>query len=277
MAGAVQRLLSVAHLTALEATPSELIAGAAGAGLDAVGLRIIAPRPGDIVAPVADNPQMIRELRAELGARNIQLNDIEAIIIREDTDFEVHEAALSAGAELGAAHVIANMYVEEPVQAAEQYAKLCDLAARYELCVALEFIPLSLLKTLDQALNILKLAGRTNGRLLIDAIHLSRSGGHPRDLAGVDPKLFAFAHFCDAPLKQPSPEDLPLETRQQRMLPGDGKLWLPEFVAALPSGLTIGIETPSLATAGLPVAEKIARGAAAMRRVLEKCGERSAR
>ncbi|NGN43004.1 sugar phosphate isomerase/epimerase [Mesorhizobium sp. CGMCC 1.15528] len=253
-----------------------MIAGAAGAGLDAVGLRIIAPRPGDVVAPVSGNPLAIRELKDELGARNIRLNDIEAIIIREDTDFAVFEPALAAGVELGAAHVIANMYVEEPVQAAEQYAKLCELAARHELCVALEFIPLSLLKTLDQALNILKLADQPNGRLLIDAIHLSRSGGHPRDLAGVDPKLFAFAHFCDAPLKQPSLENLPLETRQQRMLPGEGELWLPEFVAALPGNLTLGIETPSLATAGLPVAEKIARGAAAMRRVLERCGEKSA-
>lgn len=268
---AARRLLSVAHLSALEATPLELIDGAARAGLDAVGLRIIAPRAGDVVAPVAGNPTAIRALKSELKARNVALHDIEAVIVREDTDFSAIEPALAAGAELGARYVIANMYVEALPQAADQFARLCEAGARHGLDVALEFVPLSLLKTLDGALAILEAADRPNARLLVDAIHLSRSGGHPRDLAKVDPGLFAFAHFCDAPLDQPKAEDLPVETRQQRLLPGEGELWLAEFVAALPADLTISLEAPSLATAGLPVAEKIARGAAAMRRALQAC------
>lgn len=264
----IRRPLSIAHLSAIEATPLELINGAARAGLDAVGLRIIAPRPGDVVAQVAGNPGAIRELKTEFKARGVGLNDIEAIILQEETDFSRFDAALEAGAELGARHTVVNMYIEDPRQAADRFGELCTFVARHGLNAALEFIPLSLLKTLDGALAVLEGAGQPNGKLLIDAIHLSRSGGHPRDLAKVAPELFAFAHLCDAPLKQPSVEGLPTETRQQRLLPGKGELWLDEFVAALPPALPIGIEAPSLATAGLPVAEKIAMNAAAARRVL---------
>ena len=262
------RTLSIAHLSALEATPLELIDGAARAGLNAVGLRIIAPRPGDVVAQVAGKPRAIRDLKAELSARDVRLNDIEAIILREETDLSQFEAALVAGAELGARHVVVNMYIDDLQRAAERFAELCVLLAQYDLNAALEFVPLSLLKTLDGALSILDSARQPNGKLLVDALHLSRSGGHPRDLAKVAPELFAFAHLCDAPLKQPRVEDLPTETRQQRLLPGDGELWLDAFVAALPPMLPIGIEAPSLTTAGLPVAETVAMNAAAARRVL---------
>lgn len=261
-------MLSIAHLSAIEATPLELIDGAARAGLDAVGLRIIAPRPGDVVAQVAGSRGAIRELKAELAARGLRLSDIEAIILREETDLSLFDAALGAGAELGARHVVVNMYIEDPRQAAERFGELCTVVARHGLNAALEFIPLSLLKTLDSALAVLEGAGQPNGKLLIDAIHLSRSGGHPRDLIKVAPELFAFAHLCDAPLRQPSMEDLQTETRQQRLLPGKGELWLDEFVAALPPTLQIGIEAPSLATAGLPVAEKVAMNASAARHVL---------
>ena len=262
------RMLSIAHLSALEATPLELIDGAARAGLDALGLRIIAPRPGDIVADVAGNRAAIRELKTELAARGLVLSDIEAIILKEETDLPTLDAALEAGAELGARHVVVNMYIEDPHRAAERFGELCRHVARHDLNAALEFIPLSLLKTLDAALAVLGGGGQPNGKLLIDAIHLSRSGGHPRDLAKVAPELFAFAHLCDAPLKQPGVEDLPIETRQQRLLPGKGELWLDEFVAALPPTLQIGIEAPCLETAGLPVAQKVVMNASAARRVL---------
>lgn len=262
------RLLSIAHLSVLDANPLELIAAAADGGLDAVGLRIIAPRPGDVVAPVAGNPPAIRELKAELAARSVRLLDIEAVIVSPTLDPAMLAPAFEAAAELGARYVLANMYVPDRAEAAEGFARLCREAARFDLDVMLEFLPISELKTVAAAVETLRAAGASNGRLLVDALHLSRSGGSPADLAGIPAELMPYAHICDAPAAIPALDDLIPEIRAGRLLPGEGELPLADLIRALPAGIPLAIEAPCRATAGLSVADRVARAGAAARKLL---------
>lgn len=262
------RLLSIAHLSALDATPLELIAAAAEGGFGAVGLRIVAPRPGDVVAPVAGNPPAIRALKAELAARSVRVLDVEAVIISPTLDPATLSLAFEAAAELGAHYVLSNMYVPGRAQGAEAFARLCREAARFDLEVMLEFLPISELKTVGDALATLRLAGAPNGRLLVDALHLSRSGGHPRDLVGVPADLMPYAHICDAPAALPAPEALIPEIRTGRLLPGEGELPLAELIRTLPDGIPLAVEAPCRETAGLPVNERVARAGAAARKLL---------
>lgn len=260
------RLLSIAHLSALDATPLELISAAADGGFDAVGLRIIAPRPGDVVAPVAGNQAAIRALQAELKARSVQVLDIEAVIVSPVLDPASLAPAFEAAAALGARYILSNMYVPDRAQAAEAFARLCREAARFDLEVVLEFLPISELKTVGAALEVLKAANAPNGRLLVDALHLSRSGGSPADLAGIPPQLMPYAHICDAPAA--IPDELIPEIRTGRLLPGEGELPLAGLIHTLPAGIPLAVEAPCRATTGLSVAERVARAGAATHKLL---------
>ena len=61
-------MISVSHLTALDASPEEFIDGAAAAGFEGVGLRILPPRHAPMQSIVGD------QLVAESRAKNKTLN-----------------------------------------------------------------------------------------------------------------------------------------------------------------------------------------------------------
>jgi sugar phosphate isomerase/epimerase len=44
------------------------------------------------------------------------------------------------------------------------------------------------------------LVGESGGGIIIDPLHLQRSGGTPADVRSLDPKLIAYCQLCDAPL-----------------------------------------------------------------------------
>jgi hypothetical protein len=56
----MSRLLSLAHLTVLDAGPLELIDAAAAGGFDAIGLRIVPPLVGETIVPVVGDAALQR-------------------------------------------------------------------------------------------------------------------------------------------------------------------------------------------------------------------------
>ena len=60
----MSRLLSLAHLTAIDLPPPDLIRAAAEAGFDAVGLRLIRVNEVSPGYPLMDDPAAMRETRA---------------------------------------------------------------------------------------------------------------------------------------------------------------------------------------------------------------------
>ena len=71
-------------------------------------------------------------------------------------------------------------------------------------------------------------------------------------LAGVDPGLLGYVQLCDAPLAAPAGEAAGSEARDGRLLPGDGELPLTALLAAVPPGMPVAIEAPSLSLRGDP-------------------------
>ena len=100
-------------------------------------------------------------------------------------------------------------------------------------------------------------ANAANAGLLLDLLHLSRSGGRPEDLTHIAPGLITFAHVCDAPaaIPQTVPE-LRREAREDRQYPGEGALPIGAFLAALPAGTPIALEAPNPRHAHLSFAER---------------------
>jgi sugar phosphate isomerase/epimerase len=99
----------------------------------------------------------------------------------------------------------------EPLEARtlERFCDLCERAQQYGLNVCLEFAISTGVRTLADAARLVKESGCTNASVLIDALHFSRSGGLPSDIAGIDASLFKYAQICDAVAVIPSePGDL---------------------------------------------------------------------
>ena len=248
---------SLAHLTMVDASPLELIEAAAEGGFDAIGPRIAAPQPGDVLAhPVIGNAPLIREIEARLAATGLQVWDIEVVWLAAHSNVATLEPMLELGQRFGARHLLVCGNDPEQDRMDDNLAKLCQLAQKYQLGVALEFMPFVETKTLAQAKAKLERVRQPNARLLVDALHLSRSGGNASDLASIDPSLLPYAHLCDAPAVVPPADGLRAEARGGRYYPGLGELPLAEFVRAFPDETPMVVEAPSARYAHLSFVER---------------------
>src|SRR4029079_4630273 len=121
---------------------------------------------------------------------------------------------------------------------------LAALAQNYGLEIAFEFMPFTQVRSYEDASRIKREVGATNLRLLIDALHLSRSGADFRKLDKFDPSIVSYAHLCDAPAETPPADGLRDEARLRRLYPGEGELALDDFLDAMPADACIGLEAP---------------------------------
>jgi hypothetical protein len=81
--------------------------------------------------------------------------------------------------------------------------------------------------------------------VLVDALHLSRSGGSPADLEILDPAWLSYCQICDARAARPTEvAELRNEARTGRLYPGQGTLPLTDLLDALPEGIPLGVEAP---------------------------------
>lgn len=261
--------VSLAHLTMLDAAPLELIDAAATAGFRHVGLRIVPPMPDPAWRSIVGNRQAEREVKQRLAATGVRILDIEAFWMGPGFRVEACWAAFALGAELGARYLVVICDDPERSRTIANFANLCTLAAEFGLKPALEFIPYTHVARLADALEIVRAAQGANAGLLIDLLHLIRSGGSPADLTQVPPALMHFAHVCDAPAAIPKTiDELRREARGGRLYPGEGALAVRAFLAALPADTPVALEAPNPRYAHLPFAERAQRAHGAMARAL---------
>lgn len=270
--------LSLAHLTVLTASPVELIELAATTGFDAVGLRLWPPLPGDTVAPVVEDKALQRAIRRKLRDTGIELFDIEAFWLRADNDPAAFRRAFEVGASLGARHVLLVGHDPDRARLTDGFARTCEDAVACGLSPMLEFIPYSAIRTLQEAHALILASGAGTAGLLVDALHLARSGGSPADLAAYPADLFRYLHLCDASATPPDGiEQLRAEARGARFFPGEGELWLEDLIKSVLPGTPIALEAPTLRHDGLPTVERMRLAAKLARSVIERAGTMPAR
>ncbi len=182
---------------------------------------------------------------------------------------------LEAAAALGARRVLATGDHPDGSLVADRLAALCALARELGLVVDLEFMPFRPVATLAAAIAVATRAGgeQVGAHVLVDALHLARSGGRPADLAAAPSTLFGVCHLCDAPEAPPAAGSLVDEARGGRLLPGEGALPLEALVRALPPDTTYVSEVPlALPRAALPALERACLVRAATARLLGSQG-----
>lgn len=250
------RPVSLAHLTLLEATPFELIDAAAAAGFSHVGLRLVPPAPDPTWPSVVGDPQAERTIKQRLSDTGVQVLDVEAFWLGPDTDVQAWAPAFAMGAALGARTLVVICDDPHRNRAIDNFGALAALADGFGLQPALEFIPYTQVARLADALEIVNAVGLANAGLLVDLLHLSRSGGSPSDLSPIAAPI-TLAHVCDAPAAIPATVDqLRREARSDRLYPGEGALPVRDFLAALPASTPVAIEAPNPRHAHLSFAER---------------------
>ncbi|EJL22163.1 sugar phosphate isomerase/epimerase [Novosphingobium sp. AP12] len=219
----------------------DVIEAGGAAGYDAVGLW---------VDPLEWTAQHTRDARAALAACGLPVLDVEVVWIRPDTRLDDHRKVLDVGAELGAANVLCVSSHPDEGETVAQLAALCRHAEGSGMRVALEFGIFTKVKNLAQALGVLDRVGHPLRAVLVDPIHVDRSGTTVAEIAAIDPALLPYAQFCDARGVRPDPADFDavitdaIDLREQA---GEGVLPLAAMLQALPADIPLSIELRSAA------------------------------
>lgn len=220
------RMLSLAAATAPAASRLELIHNAAAATFDAVGLRF------DLYPPTRAE---IRSLRSALELTGLTLLDAEVVRIGTH-DASTIAGVIEAAGELGAQYLLAVSDIDDDSATGAALAELSEQASVVGMRVVVEFMRFTGIRTLQHAYEIVEATGDPSIGVLVDPLHLARSGGHPSQLAAVDHSRLAYVQLCDAPAQAPAGglDGLIEEARHSRLLPGSGALPLDELLQAVP-------------------------------------------
>jgi sugar phosphate isomerase/epimerase len=251
--------LGLAPLGFLELDPPALIEVAAAAGFAWVTARTRAAVAGGAEYPLDPGSPRGRETAARIDATGVRILQVELVSLGRETDTRAYRGLLEGGAALGATRVVASGDDPDDLVVIERLAALCELAAELDMVVDLEFMPFRAVATLPQALDIVGATGSDNACVMVDALHLFRSGGSVADVAAAPPARLGICQLCDAPSRAPASAHLATEAREGRLLPGQGELPLQELVATLPPEVSYAVEVPLAAPHGeLPAPERAA-------------------
>jgi sugar phosphate isomerase/epimerase len=120
----------------------------------------------------------------------------------------------------------------------ERFAGLCDRAAEHGLAVGIEYLPWSEIPDAARADEIVALAGRSNGGLVVDAWHQIRGPGDLDQLRAVPPEHVVVFQIDDA---GPAQGDAADDTSHRRLLPGQGEFDLVGLIRLLDG---LGVDAP---------------------------------
>jgi len=238
---------SLAYLTVPGVTPAAQTRIAARAGYDSVSFRLanigLPDEPQDPTSPAA-----LRETAQALRETGLPVLDVELARIVRDRDARFYLPAMEAAASMGARHMISSAWTTDQDDDAfivERYAELCELAQPFGLTIDLEFPTFSRLRTLSDAMAVVRASGRPNGGVLVDALYYHFSGCTPADLASLPPRWVHFIHLCDTGRTVPTTKQGQIQiARENRLYVGDGCIDLAALVDALPD-VPLSIELPN--------------------------------
>lgn len=210
-----------------------------------------------------------RDVARALNDNGVTITLGEGFLIMPQIPLEWLASDMDILAELGAKQINAVCLEAEFAANVDGFGRFAEMADERGLSVTVEFMPGMVIGNLAAADALVSAVGRSNAGLLLDAMHLFRSGATIAELAAIDPAHIRYAQLCDVP-QTPVIADYANEARFERMAPGDGELPLVDFIKTLPQHVPVGIEIPqrSLAEQGVSPARRLAPAIAKARTIL---------
>ena len=239
---------SLAHLTVLGCPPPEMAYIASRAGYDFISIRpILMGLPGEPDYALADNPVMLKQTKRALAETGVKLHDIELARIFDHMHPSKYLPAMEVAAELGGRAVLSSIWTEDRDYAIEKFGQVCDLAKPFGLTVDLEYVPIAGVRSLADAVEVLKAVKRDNAGLMVDTHHFQRAGDRVEALDGLPREWFHFAHLCDAPAEIPTDRaEMTRIMREARLYVGEGGIDVASILNHMPE-MVYSIELPNLA------------------------------
>ena len=208
------------------------IAAAAAAGYGAVGL----------FADDLDRWGPVGEIRRVADDHGVSVAELEFLVNWSVEGQAAHESRIvedrlyALADTFGSRHL--NVGIREakhevaPLEVvAERFAALCDRAAAHGLKVAFEFMPFRAIDTLVAAWDMVRLADRPNGGIVLDAWHWFRGTPDLGMIASVPADRISVVQLCDGHAEPVG--SLIEDTLDHRLLPGEGAWDLCALLGAL--------------------------------------------
>jgi sugar phosphate isomerase/epimerase len=237
-------------------TPTAFIEAAGDAGLDAVSLFVQAPGPQSHFQ--LTTAQNLSEVRKALSDTGVTLKNIECFMLTPKTDISQFRPAIETGSALGATHLTTILYDDDEQRVRDHLGQLGMIAAEHGLGVAIEFMAFTpRWNRLHAASALIDSLADPRFRLVVDCLHLVRSGGSAADVAALPAGRVATVQLCDS-LDTSAHADYLEEAGVRRLGPGQGSCALSELMAAVEPGCYLELEVPD------PSAENAAAHLAAL-------------
>lgn len=253
----MQRTLSIAHLTAIDLSPPELVRLGAHHGLDAVGVRVYPATATESRYPMTPGSDMVRATQQACERFGIEILDIEVFGLAPDIDRETWLPVLKVGEQLGAS--ILNVVGNDPEldRFQDKLGQLVMDAEEFGIRASMEPISYQSLASFKTAHRIASVSG---AGIMVDTLHLFRSGTTLSELATLPPEMVTVVQLCDGLWSEPTEfdesVDMPLgqsvggsprefEARAYRRAPGEGEFPLKEVLDLFPN-TPVSIEIPDV-------------------------------
>nr|WP_047169822.1 TIM barrel protein [Sphingomonas sp. Y57] len=219
------------------------------------------------------DPALRRDLVAAARDRGVTLALGEGVVVRPGLDVrDIYAGDIAIMAELGVRCINILSFDPDMGRTFDQYALLAEMAGAVGIDSAIEFSrgrPST--PDLQTALAAWRHVGRPDCRIVLDTMHLVRSGGTPADIAALAPGTIGYVQLCDVPLAPGHPIYFE-EAAFSRLPPGEGELPLFDILMALRDSPTVSIEVPMRAAAesGIGPRERAERALAPARVLLDR-------
>ncbi|MEH6589060.1 MAG: TIM barrel protein [Halioglobus sp.] len=235
-----KRLIALAAGVVQEFSPEIVVYAAAEAGFNAVGIWY---------DPDSWNDKRSVAVAQALKETGLCALDMEVLWMRPGESLDHHDQLVDAARELGARNLLCVSTEPETAQTKRRFEHICRRAEGSSLRIVLEFLPFMEIKSLAGALEVVSEVAHPAGGILVDTLHLQRTGSTPQDLTAIDPHLMPYIQLCDArgEPEDPSIEGLLEDALYLRLLPGEGGLPLLAVLEQLDPLLPLSLEVRSRA------------------------------
>lgn len=232
--------LSLDCLTLPDVGPQALIDIAAATGFGSASLWV---QPPAFHPAMLATPEMQVDLAKVIAATGVTLGNLEIFNLNTDAPISDYEPALAFGAGLGARSATAINYGGARADIAERLVEFHELCRRHGLDTYIEPISMGQTRTLQDGVDLIEAAG-VDARLVVDCLHLIRTGGGPKTVANVASRYIGYVQLCDGILSI-AEEEILSEAGGNRLYPGEGQFPLVEILDVIPPHAILGVETPS--------------------------------
>jgi len=246
-----QRLISLAAGVVQEYPPEQVVYAAAEAGFNAVGIWC------DLDNWTNERTDKVSKALTETG---ITALDIEVVWFQPGEAIDTHNRFVDIAKAIGARNILCVSSETDINETKKRFKHLCQLTQGSDIRVVLEFLAITEINSLAKALEVVNDVAHPAGGILIDTLHLQRTGSCVQDIAELaqtksgspghsKTRLLPYLQLCDASetLEDKSPEGILGDALFLRKLLGEGQLPLEDILQAVDANMPLSLEIRSRA------------------------------